>query len=350
MLSITVDLDLPARERWLHPGREIAPLVRGLSQSFLQIAADFLPPLFQSLLTKEKPSFIVDPICRLISKELTEESIGLSEATGVPSTLLVLSNCIYDFIQLCSAAVYHDSRNRPVMLRYMDWEVPEDIAEYTIMVDYVRSGIPVYSSLGFAGFLGVVTAFSSHWAFAMNHAPSGHLKEAHPLKKAGVLSATPSTYAMRKICDRVESFTQLERALIDVKTMTPFMALICGAESGEATRIERPTKQHSTCTKITDGESLGLSNHYIHRKHHDLNGVMDWEDDEGKKWSMDSTRERLCKVEELAESFRTMESLPSLSLLKSNPIFWDATVHTAVMRPATGDFYWENHPKIHLSQ
>jgi len=350
MVSITVDLDLPARERWLTPGREIAPLVRGLSQSFLQIAADFLPPIFQSLLTKENTFFIAHPFCRLVSHELSEEAIGLSTATGIPAALLVLSNCTYDFMQLCSAAVYHDRDQRPVMLRYMDWGVPEDIADYTILVEYVRSGKPVYSSLGFAGFLGVVTAFSPQWGLAMNQAPSDQLRKAHPLKKAGLLSATPTTYAMREICDHVESFAHLEKALMKVKTMTPFMALICGAETGEASRIERPTTQHATCTKITTGEPLALSNHYIHKKHHDLNGVMDWEDDEGNIWPINSTRERLCKVEELAASFSTMESIPALSVLKTDPVFWDDTVHTAFMRPAKGEFYWENHPKIHLSQ
>ena len=283
------------------------------------------------------------PLCRVISGELTEESIGLSAATGVPVTQLVLSNCTYDFTQLCSAAVYQDPQGRPVMIRNMDWDLPAGIGRYTIVVNYVRSGVPVYSSLGFAGFLGVVTAFSPGWALAMNQAPSDHVRALHPVKKAGLLTAAPTTFAMRQVCDRALSFGDLNHCLMKVRTMTPFLALTCGAGEGEGARVERPDRGRATCTEMKDSGPLVLTNQFLHARHLDLNGPHEWIDDDGNVWPSDSSRSRLCRMEELARSFSAKATLPPLTRLKTHPIFWDATVHTAVMRPYTGDFRFANH-------
>ena len=50
---ITVDLDLPARQRWIEPGLKIAPLVQGLADSALQVAGQILPPFFRPLLNNK---------------------------------------------------------------------------------------------------------------------------------------------------------------------------------------------------------------------------------------------------------------------------------------------------------
>jgi hypothetical protein len=343
--KITVDLDLPARERWLESGRVIAPLVQGLAESALQVAGEILPLFYRPLLNNKGASLIPNPLCRVISKVMTEEAIGLSKGTGVPVSHLVLSNCTYDFTQLCSAAVYHDPKKRPVMIRYMDWDLPEDIAKYTVQVDYVRSGIPAYSSLGFAGFLGVVTAFSTNWALAMNQAPSEHLRTSHPLKKASLLSATPTTYAMRQLCDRATSYTALKQGLKEVDSMTPFLSLICGSKSGQVARIEKPSREAASVCGIRYGDVLSLTNHYLNKNHLHLNDEGEWESEDGEIWSSDFSKDRLCKVEELAAKFSKSVSLPPMAKLKRKPVFWDLTVHTAVMRPATNEFGCANHHK-----
>lgn len=349
MLKITVDLDLPASQRWIEPGLEIAPLVQGLADSALQVAGQILLPFFRPLLKNNGLSLIPNPLCRVISKEMTEEAIGLSEATGVPVSHLVLSNCIYDFTQLCSAAVYHDPKKRPVMIRYMDWDLPENIAKYTVQVDYVRDGVPAYSSLGLAGFLGVVTAFSPKWALAMNQAPSEHLRTSHPIKKASLLTATPTTYAMRQLCDNATSFSHLRDGLRMVKTMTPFLALLCGSKAGQAVRVERPSRDAASISTMRSGSPLSLTNHYINQKHRHLNDEGEWENEEGEIWSSDFSKERICKVEELAERFSNSTDLPAMAKLKRKPVFCDLTVHTAVMRPATGVCRFANHHRKDLS-
>jgi hypothetical protein len=347
--NITVNLDLPARDRWLEPGLNIAPLVQELADSALEVAGKILPPFFRPLFKRSRSFLIPNPLCRVISKEMTDEAIGLSKATGVPVSHIVLSNCTYDFTQLCSAAVYLDSKKRPVMIRYMDWDLPEDIAKYTVQVDYVREGVPAYSSVGFAGFLGVVTAFSTKWALAMNQAPSEHLRISHPIKKTSLLSATPTTYAMRQLCDGATSYTSLKQGLKKVDSMTPFLALVCGSKSGQVARIERPSREAAAVTVIRNGEVLSLTNHYLNKNHLYLNDEGEWESEDGEIWSSDSSKDRLCKVEELANSFSNSVNLPPMAKLKRKPVFWDLTVHTAVMRPATGECRFANHHRKDLS-
>ena len=342
---ITVDLEEPARERWIAPGRKIAGLVNKLTDSMLEVSSELLPAPLRPLLSKKEgvASLLAKIPCRFLSNELMDESIGLSKATGIPASLLALSNCSYDFTQLqsgifptaCSAGIYHNKAKQPVMVRYMDWGLPEDIAKYTIVVDYVRDGIPAYSALGFAGFLGVITAMASGWALAMNQAPAARVKK--------FLSYTPTTYAIRTVCDNSETFHELQHGLMTVKTMTPFMSLICGTEVGEELRIERPEHGKATKEKPPKGRSLALTNHYIHKNHRALNTDTFWTDEEGLDWCSD-TEERLCEVEEIAHSLNRSERLPALGMLKVDPVFNSCTAHIALMCPASEEFKYSVHP------
>lgn len=342
---ITVDLEQPARERWIAPGRKIAALANKLTDSMLNDSEGLIPAPLRPLLSKKAGvvSLFASIPCRFLSNELMEEAIGLSKATGIPASLLALSNCCYDFTQLqsgifptaCSAGIYHNKAKQPVMVRYMDWGLPEDIAKYTIVVDYVRDGIPAYSSLGFAGFLGVITATAPGWALAMNQAPAGRVRK--------FLSHTPTTYAIRTVCDQSETFSELEQGLMSVKTMTPFMSLICGTEVGEELRIERPEHGKATKDRPPKGRSLALTNHYIHKNHRKLNTDTFWTDEEGLDWCSD-TEERLCEVEEIAHSLNRSERLPALGKLKVDPVFNSSTAHIALMCPASEEFKYSSHP------
>lgn len=51
---VTVDLDLPARERWVKPGRKIKRMVHDLTDSYLAEIRDYVPEKFHSFLTKER--------------------------------------------------------------------------------------------------------------------------------------------------------------------------------------------------------------------------------------------------------------------------------------------------------
>jgi hypothetical protein len=48
---------------------------------------------------------------------------------------------------------------------------------------------------------------------------------------------------------------------------------------------------------------------------------------------------------------KALEAIPilgeevALSKVKRKPVFWDLTIHTAVMRPATGECFFANHDR-----
>jgi len=146
--EIAVDLDAPAAERWIRPGKKIAGRVHALTESVLDLCSDSLPPFLQPLLYKKAAfaSLVADPVIRIFLGPLFEECKGLSKITGIPAQLLAVSNCAYDASQFltgyptaCSTGVFHDADGRPVMLRFMDWCFPEDIGRYTTVVHYHNS-------------------------------------------------------------------------------------------------------------------------------------------------------------------------------------------------------------------
>jgi hypothetical protein len=246
--EIEVDLDAPADERWIRPGKKIAGRVDALTESVLDLCAESLPSSLQPLLYKKAAfaSLVADPVIRMFLGPLFDECKGLGKATGIPAQLLAVSNCAYDLSQFlpgyyptaCSTGVFHDADGRPVMLRFMDWFIPEDIARYTTVVHFHSGGELVYSSLGFAGFLGVVTAVGPAWAVALNQAPSAHVRKS--------FSGHPACYAMRMACDESGTFSELRGNILAAKPFTPFLSLICGTErgGGGADRKTRPRHRH----------------------------------------------------------------------------------------------------------
>ncbi len=335
---VTVDLDLSARERWVKPGRKIKRMVHDLTDSYLAEIRDYVPKKLHFLLTK-KPTLLTTMAhfpASLRFGELYKEAEGLSEATGVPAPLLALANCAYDFSQFsedtvpeaCTSAVYEGKSGCPVMIRYMDWFTPRGIGRYTIQVNFERSGVPAYSALGFAGFLGVVTAVSSEWALSFNQAPAEKVKKT-------IFTGCPATYAARLVCDKATTFKELEKGLMEAKPCTPFLSLICGRRPGEMRRLERPEADRGTKVSVGENRRLGLANHYLHRQHTKWNGPTEWVDDKGVTWCFD-TEDRLACVEALAEGFQKKAALPSFTAMKVEPIFNENTVHLAVMSPGLG--------------
>lgn len=335
---VTVDLDLPARERWVKPGRKIKRMVHDLMDSYLAEIRDYVPEKFHSLLTKKRTwlSTMAHLPAWLRLGDIYEEAKGLSEATGVPASLLALANCAYDFSQFveknapeaCTSAVYEGKLGCPVMVRYMDWFTPRDIGRYTIQVNFERNGVPAYSSLGFAGFLGVVTAVSSEWALSFNQAPADKVRKT-------IFTGCPATYAARLVCDKATTFKELEQGLMEAKPCTPFLSLICGRRQGEMRRLERPAADRGTKVSAGEDRRLGLANHYLHRQHTKWNGLMRWVDDKGDEWYLD-TEDRLACAETLVEGFQKKAALPSFSAMKVEPVFNTNTVHLAVMSPGLG--------------
>jgi hypothetical protein len=333
--EVSVDLDAPAQERWARPPQNIARMVHDLTDSVLELCRELLPEHLQPLLSKKIAfaNLLADPACRLFMAPLHSECVGLSRATGIPASLLAVANCAYDFAQVvssqhpsaCSAAVLRDHHGRPVLLRYMDWSMPEDIADYTLVTHFISGGETAYRSLGFAGFLGVVTAMGPAWAVALNQAPAARVPKS--------LFGHPACYAMRMACDQSATFRELQTNIVGVNAFTPFLSLLCGTEPEEVSRIEKPLQGKSTLARAGKLKILGLANHYLHRDHRKWNMRTRWKEEE-ETYIFD-THERHAEVRCLAGEHNGFKKWPGLRNFMVDPMLNDSTVHLALMRPTT---------------
>jgi hypothetical protein len=345
---IDVDLDAPAAERWEEPCRNISGMVGELTDEVLEVAEGSLPKNFQFLLHKRgklAASFLSVPVGTRLGS-LYQECRGISRATGIPAELIALSNCIYDFTQMgrpdgptaCSCAAFGDSAGQPVILRFMDWFLPENIGNYSVITRFHRNGEVAYASVGFAGFLGVVTATGPNWAVALNQAPCTWQQ----ISKLALLRDLPACYAMRLACDNSDSFEELVDDVQCSAPMTPFLSLICGSEPGEIVRIEKVNAVTATCTNPSKKQPLlALSNHYLHQNHRFLNGLTEWEGEDDEEWICD-THERLESVFDMAADAGGCAKLPALGTFRKGPACNDNTVHLALMRPATAELRLKN--------
>lgn len=345
---IDVDLDAPAAERWEEPCRKISGMVGELTDEVLELAAESFHPNLQFLLQNRGnlvAKFLSLPVGTRLGS-LYQECRGVARASGVPAELIALSNCLYDFTQMvrtdgptaCSCAAFDDSAGQPAILRFMDWAHPENIGNYSVITRFYRDGELAYASVGFAGFLGVVTAGGPHWAVALNQAPCS----LQQVSKLGLLRDLPACYAMRLACDNADSFEELQENILESAPMTPFLSLLCGTEPGEVARIEKFNAVIATCARPSKKQPiLALANHYLHRDHRHLNGETEWEDDDGQVW-MSDTYERMESVFEMAADAGGCAKLPALGKFRQEPACNDGTVHLALMRPATAELRLKN--------
>lgn len=154
--SYTLNLDLPARERWKHIVADYPNLHSMVLSVISQVLDDMVPhftkPFFKLLLS--------GILSKLKSEELTEELRGISEATGCPMWALVAQNIGYDFMAGCSSggirAKGENGQEEMFHYRNLDWHL-EEMRQNTIKVIYTRGGKNVLEAIHYVGLVGIAT-------------------------------------------------------------------------------------------------------------------------------------------------------------------------------------------------
>ena len=267
-----IDLSAPPNERWVKPAEKVGDELQELLSEIVCIVQDGiasygLPEPLHTIVTQLAHSasstagLIVAIVARIFGQEYPAEIKGLAAGADVPYTHALLANLMYDITQISeslgSIACSSYSLNhwgKPVLVRNMDWDIPDSIGRHTVMIEFHR-GRNSYRSIGVVGLVGVLSAIcTGKWAVTLNQAP---------VKQLGIrYMQTPALQRLRQACDRMTGFKGLVRQICQYQTMSPFFAHVVGTSPHEHVVISGLGKSYES-RAFAATQYIVQTNHFV---------------------------------------------------------------------------------------
>lgn len=290
--SIDIDLSAPPKERWKHAADMIWEEVHSVYALYDDVLDDQLAQLPWYICALS--GFVFSGIAsflrffnKQIELEYSEELAGFAKAFDLPFDRLLSANLVYDILLAmeerppcaCSSFTCIGKGGGMLVGRNLDWAWPEGLGEYTMVTRFWRRKHS-YTSIGFPGYLGVLTAFRrGHWSVNLNQAPRG--------EKQFNLYGKPVGQYIRSVCDHSITYKSLVKNLQEYQTFQPYYAHVVGTEQKEQVVINGFGESYSIRKPSPDEDFLVQTNHYPDEEFSSLN-LEKWEQ-AGEEWVSDST-------------------------------------------------------------
>lgn len=340
-----IDLDADPYDRWQEVGRrnkaklgrflrDIEALAHELVNTVLPAAPSWVPDFVKSTtanLVRPLTSGVArvtgklaSTIARSFGEDYQAEIRGLAAASGLPESKLFLANLTYDLTvgrEGLSGACSSFSvtvENAPILVRNMDWSMPESTGRYTVMTRLHR-GRHSYINIAPLGCVGVLSAMrAGAWAVTLNQAPAAGRPQA---------LQWPAMHRLRAACDTSITFPSLVRSIMEYQTMTSFFAHAVGTKPTEQVVIES-TANSFLKRRAVPGKPLIQTNHFVRATHRHHNGA-DYQGDDCEicgRYAALHARLRT-KPKDFADAF---------SRIRGRPVTHSETMNQMALRPADG--------------
>jgi beta subunit of N-acylethanolamine-hydrolyzing acid amidase len=334
-----IDLEEPPDLRWRKfckaEGDNIQKILSDMHQCVDENLLGMLSPAMRGFVKTlgGTTGWLAHTVANLYGEEYTAEIRGIAKYAEVPIGELMLGNLIYDMTSLsemygcgCSSASW-DINNTPVLVRNMDWVVPQSTGKYTRLIRFHRRSNS-YISVGVIGCVGVVSAICSQWAVTVNQAPI--VKKFNSWVNYFIpsdLFRWPVLQRVRAVCDRMADYNNTVIGLRTQQTMVPFFAHVVGREANEHSIVAHTGDETFLRTAGKKKAKLVQTNHYITprlKKHNPENG-------EDYVWD---TYGRYDVLKERVDTQLPQTAGEALSLLKGSDVTTADTMQQMLLWPA----------------
>lgn len=174
--KFTVDLSLPAEQRYLHIVPDMLPNFSGaqLEGLFNALVSDVAPWPAAAWLVRLLAHLALR---RVHSDEETAELRGIARATKLPMYLLVAFNVLLDLLLGCTSggvrvAEGTGDESRVLHFRTLDWAM-DPLRQIVVELDFVRrpGGPVVATAVTYFGYVGVLTGVRDGLSMSLNFRP-----------------------------------------------------------------------------------------------------------------------------------------------------------------------------------
>ena len=171
-----INLSLPPSQRYTHLAQDFAAELHELTDLFRVIVTGWgLPVFFVRFLCRVL-------LRRLYSKEETAELAGIARAAKVEMYYLIALNTFLDLFMGCTSGgvrIQNESGDaasgpqgeRMLHFRTLDWGM-DQLRKVVVRFDYMKDGKHVGTSVGYVGFVGILTAVKKDLSLSLNFRPN----------------------------------------------------------------------------------------------------------------------------------------------------------------------------------
>jgi len=273
------------------------------------------------------PQYVIDildgivPVIDDLFGEYGAEVKGISDATGISLTEILLLNLVYDLTATCTSIVAVNSQGLVMHGRNQDY--PQFFSTVLVQVNYIRNGSLLFKATTFAGFVGVPTGMNSQFSISLNQrTTNGSLWE--NAFEALFRGAINPTYLARELLTSNLPFDQVRTALSSTYIIAPIYYTIAGTKPGEGTVLSRNRESTDNYWDVSNSQS----NWFVSQTNFD-------------HWKTCPTTE--CRFQTAQASMNKIGwanmDLDGLNaVLLTPPVLNNLTLYTALMIPSQG-FY-----------
>jgi beta subunit of N-acylethanolamine-hydrolyzing acid amidase len=169
-----IDLSLPPSQRYVRPAQDFATEIRELTDLFGIVVQSWGLPISPIRLLSRMF------LRRLYSAEETAELVGIAQAAKVDMYYLIAFNTFLDLFMGCTSggarvsegqSVGDEEKERMLHFRTLDWDM-DDLRKLVVRFKYMKDGKHVGTSVGYIGFVGVLTAVKRNLSLSLNFRPN----------------------------------------------------------------------------------------------------------------------------------------------------------------------------------
>ncbi|WP_298544621.1 C45 family autoproteolytic acyltransferase/hydolase [uncultured Aquimarina sp.] len=243
MKECIVNLDLPPEKRWVFLKtykKEVNELLRYYINDFVE--ADIL---FDSVNEYKE---------QLVSEEYLKEIDGIATICDFSPDQILIANLYYDLLKFylgCTAfAVYNGTEI--LHSRNLDWHTKNDLlSKYSRVFDFQKNGKTVFKSIGWPGFIGVLSGTKpGKFSSTLNAVSSNDSPEI----------AAPISFLLRDILCSCNTFEEAKNKIEHTVIMSDCLILLSGIKKEDKAVIERTPKRFATRT--TEEDYIIVTNDY----------------------------------------------------------------------------------------
>lgn len=242
-IELTVNLDLPAKERWLfleEYRNEITELLdcylndlRGNEIIFLGIGM-------------YKTAFI--------SQEYLDEIECIASFTPFSANEVLIANLYYDILKMyfgCSAFA-HSTPNGIFHARNLDWHTQNNVlSKYSKIFSFTKGGKTIFKTAGWCGFVGALSGIRLDGFSVTLNAVLSHDKPE---------LAYPISFLLRDVLSNCSSYSEAKLTLEQTTIASDCLLLLSGQNREEIAVIERtPTR---FATRTSEKGYIAVTNDY----------------------------------------------------------------------------------------
>jgi hypothetical protein len=244
MQTIEVNLDLPPKDRW-HFAANYTQEINEIIACYWIDLEDYVE-LIESYLDAYKSLFI--------PSSYIEEIQCIANYCDYTADQILIANLYYDIVKFafaCTAFAF-EKDDSIWHARNLDWWTENDVLKkYTKTFNYTKGGKTVFQSVGWVGFVGVLSGVKpNQFSITLNAIVSDEAPN----------MAKPITFLLREVLEGNSNFQQAQEILEQTEIICDCLLLVAGTTADEIIVIERTPR--SSKTRYAENGFIIVTNDY----------------------------------------------------------------------------------------